>query len=65
VKAQPKDGEANAELIKLCAKYFDLPKSSFKISFGHSSRQKVLEISNVDEGNIVKKLQRDLFHKSD
>jgi uncharacterized protein (TIGR00251 family) len=44
LKSPPVDGKANAELIKLLADKFDVPKSSIQIKSGISSRQKVIEI---------------------
>lgn len=40
-----RDGKANAALIGLVARYFNLPKSKILIVRGHSSRRKVLERS--------------------
>jgi uncharacterized protein len=42
----PIDGKANAALIAFLSKQFDLPKSSFTIVRGKTSRQKVVEIKN-------------------
>jgi uncharacterized protein (TIGR00251 family) len=44
LKSPPVDGKANAELIKLLAEKFDVPKSSIHIKSGISSRQKIIEI---------------------
>ncbi|NET01295.1 MAG: DUF167 domain-containing protein [Sphaerospermopsis sp. SIO1G2] len=44
LKSSPVDGKANAELLKLLANKFNVPKSSVKIKSGLSSRQKIIEI---------------------
>jgi uncharacterized protein (TIGR00251 family) len=44
LKSPPVDGKANAELIRLLAEKFAVPKSYIKIKSGLSSRQKLVEI---------------------
>ncbi len=44
LREKPHDGEANEALIKILAKYFDIPKTSIKIINGAKSRQKVIEL---------------------
>lgn len=44
LRAKPHDGEANNALIKALAKYFNVPKTSIKITHGHKSRVKTIEI---------------------
>ncbi len=44
VKAPPIEGRANVAVINLLAEYFKLPKSRIRISSGHKSRQKVIEV---------------------
>ncbi len=41
--AAPTDGAANAAVIKMLAKYFDVPKSSIQIIRGAASRDKVIQ----------------------
>ncbi len=43
LRAKPHDGEANAALIKLLAKHFNIPKTSIKITRGQKSHIKTLE----------------------
>ncbi|MBR3116049.1 DUF167 domain-containing protein [Candidatus Saccharibacteria bacterium] len=43
LRAKPHDGEANTALIKLLAKYFDIPKTSITITRGAKSRTKTIE----------------------
>ncbi len=40
IKAQPQDGEANAEVISFLSKVLKIPKSKIEIYRGHISRQK-------------------------
>ncbi len=42
--AAPADGDANAAVIKLLARHFDVPKTSIKIIRGQTTRDKVFEI---------------------
>jgi uncharacterized protein (TIGR00251 family) len=42
--AAPTDGMANAAVIKMLAKHFDVPKSSIAIIRGETSHDKVIEI---------------------
>jgi uncharacterized protein (TIGR00251 family) len=44
LKSPPTEGKANAELIKLLADHFDVPKSHVSIKSGFSSRNKLIEI---------------------
>lgn len=44
LKASPVDGKANAELIQLLAKSFEVPKSWIRIKTGTTSKNKLVEI---------------------
>jgi len=44
VKALPKKGEANTEMLELLGDYFDVPKSYIKIKSGFKSRNKIVLI---------------------
>ena len=44
LRAKPHDGEANAALIKVLSKFFDVPKSSITITHGTHSRIKRIEL---------------------
>ncbi len=44
LREKPHDGEANAALIKILAKYFDVSKSQVEIKTGGKSRTKIVEI---------------------
>ncbi len=42
--AAPTDGEANAAVIKMLSKHFDVPKSAITIVRGATSHDKTIEI---------------------
>lgn len=42
--AAPVDNQANGVLIKVLAKYFDVPKSSLKIVGGKTAKTKIVDI---------------------
>lgn len=42
--AAPADGAANAAVIKMLARHFDVPKTSIKIIRGETGRDKVIQI---------------------
>ena len=44
IRARAHEGEANAALINLLAKTFDVPKTTIKIKSGASSRLKLIEL---------------------
>jgi len=44
VKEPPVRGLANAAIIKTLARHFGVPPSAVKITSGHTSRQKIVEI---------------------
>ena len=47
LKAVPKDGEANKELLEILSKYFNLPKTHLEIKSGHTSRRKVVLVPKI------------------
>ena len=44
VKEPPVKGLANAAIVKALARHFGVPPSAVKITSGHTSRQKIVEI---------------------
>ena len=44
LRAKPHDGEANDALIKLLSKHFHIAKTTIKITHGHKSRIKTIEL---------------------
>ena len=45
----PKFGSANAELIKLLSRYFDVPKRNIELVSGETSRVKKVRVSGLNE----------------
>lgn len=45
--AVPEKGKANAALIHLLSKHFKVPKSAINILKGETSRNKLIEITNL------------------
>ena len=54
VKAPPESGKANQELIDFLSKYLLTPKSNIKIIFGHTSKYKILSVSEYNSKTIEK-----------
>jgi len=57
VRAQPEKGKANAAVIALLAKYFDVPASNLTVFSGHTSRTKIIDIRGMSVSGIQKKLK--------
>ena len=49
ITAPPVEGAANAELIRLLAKSFDVSRSSVSIVGGESSKKKRIKIENLSQ----------------
>ncbi len=52
IKSPPIDGAANAELIKVLAKFFDVPKSAVEILRGQTSKTKQIKIEGITAANL-------------
>lgn len=52
IKSPPIDGAANAELIKVLAKFFDVPKSAVEILKGQTSKTKQIKIEGITAANL-------------
>lgn len=48
IAAPPVDGAANAELIKVLAKFFDVSKAQVEIIGGQTSKTKQIKIANLN-----------------
>lgn len=57
VAAPPVDGAANAELIKLLSKTFEVSKSNVEIISGETSKTKQVKIANATREKISAILQ--------
>lgn len=53
--AKPQEGEANKELIRFLADYFDIPKSQIDLIKGHHSRHKVVSVPARAQVKITEK----------
>jgi hypothetical protein len=60
VAAPPADGQANQELCRFLAELFGLAPSLISVRYGHSARQKVVEVQGVDEGRLFAILRQRL-----
>lgn len=47
LKSPPVEGAANAELIKVLAKFFDVPKSAVEILKGQTAKTKQIKIAGA------------------
>lgn len=54
ITAQPIDGKANKALVEYLSKAFKIPKSSFEIIKGETSKDKTLFIKCNDEEKLQK-----------
>jgi uncharacterized protein YggU (UPF0235/DUF167 family) len=59
VRAKPAEGEANAALERLVARWLDVPKSAVHVTHGLKSRVKTLTISG-ETGCLEERLQAKL-----
>jgi uncharacterized protein (TIGR00251 family) len=57
LRALPEKGDANAELVRILAEFFDLPRSHIEIKRGHTSRIKQLQIYGIEGQGALKKLK--------
>jgi uncharacterized protein len=56
IRAKPMDNEANEYLVRYLSSVLKLPTSAIRISRGHRSKTKQIEIS-ADEQSILEKLK--------
>jgi uncharacterized protein YggU (UPF0235/DUF167 family) len=59
LNAAPRDGEANAELMRVLAEFFDVPRSNVLILAGHRSRNKDVALSGITPDVIAARCARD------
>lgn len=64
VAAAPADGRANEELCQTLAKLIGVAPSGVVVRFGHSARQKVVEIAGVDETRLFAILRQHLVSRA-
>jgi uncharacterized protein YggU (UPF0235/DUF167 family) len=58
VSAPPADGEANAALEAFVARAVKVPRSSVRVTSGHTARVKQLEIDGAQDADITKAFGR-------
>jgi uncharacterized protein len=56
VAAPPVDGEANEELIKFLAKYFEVPKREVEIISGETAKNKIIRIHGITSEDFETRL---------
>lgn len=56
VRAQPERGKANAAVIAILAKFFELPEAALTICSGQTSASKVVEIQGLSRADLDHKL---------
>lgn len=56
VGAPPEDNRANHELVDALARWLDLRRDAVRIVSGHTSRDKVVSFSGIDEAELRTKL---------
>ena len=52
IKSPPVEGAANQELIKVLAKFFDVPKNAIEILSGQTSKTKQVKIVGGKSANL-------------
>jgi uncharacterized protein len=58
VAAPPENGRANAALVRLLAETLELPRESVTLVSGHSTRDKVVELSGLESEQVEERLSR-------
>jgi len=57
VTAPPEDGKANAALVRLLAKAFDLPRTTVSVVSGHTNRSKLVHLAG-DPGPLMARIEQ-------
>lgn len=58
LKSLPEDGKANAELIRILAKFLKVTQSHISILKGHTSKNKTVDISGITSEELGEKLKK-------
>jgi uncharacterized protein len=56
VAAPPEDNRANTELVEALARWLDLKRDAVRIESGHTSRDKVVSFSGINEAELRRRL---------
>lgn len=57
VAAPPIDGKANAAVLDVVAKFLGVPRKDARIIRGATSREKMIEVENIDEEFLLRRLR--------
>jgi len=60
VKAPPVDGAANAELLKVVAKWLGVRRAAVSIAIGATGRTKLIDVEGIDEATVRRCLSTSL-----
>jgi uncharacterized protein YggU (UPF0235/DUF167 family) len=58
VTAAPEGGRANEAVLRLLAQRLELPRRSVALVSGHSGRDKIVELTGIDEPEAVRRLEQ-------
>lgn len=58
VTGAPEKGKANQAVIDVLSEVLDLPRSAIRMVRGETSPTKLVEISGLDEGEILRRLNK-------
>ena len=58
VAAVPERGKANEAVIEFLAQRLDLPRESIELVSGHSSRDKVVEVTGIEGAEAERRLEQ-------
>jgi uncharacterized protein len=58
VTAAPEDGRANEAVLRLLAQRLQLPRRSVALVAGHSGRDKIVELTGIDEPEAARRLEQ-------
>jgi hypothetical protein len=57
VRAPPEKGKANEEVVEVIAAALGVPPSAVSVVRGHTSRRKTVEVRDLTDGEIVRRLR--------
>jgi uncharacterized protein YggU (UPF0235/DUF167 family) len=58
VGAVPERGKANEAVIELLAQRLELPQESIELVSGHSSRDKIVELTGIERAEAERRLEQ-------
>ena len=58
VAAPPEGGKANEAVLRLLADRLGVPKASLTLVSGRSSRDKIVEVSGIDQAEAARRLEQ-------